>query len=137
MGVLISAVYQGELRCRARHTPSGYEMETDAPADNCGKAQRFSPTDLVATALGTCIMTTIGILAQRKGWNVDGMRVEVVKEMSTDTPRRIVRLPVQLWMPRNEPPEVRTQIENTARTCPVHKSIAAGIDAPVLVHWTS
>lgn len=135
MGVLITAAYQGELRCQARHTPSGYEIETDAPADNHGKAQRFSPTDLVATALGTCIMTTIGILAARKGWDVSGMRVQVVKEMSADTPRRIVRLPVELWMGRKVEPDVRTQIENTARTCPVHKSIAAGIDAPVTIHW--
>lgn len=137
MGVLIKAAYQGELRCKAHHTPSGYEFETDAPADNHGKAQRFSPTDLVATALGTCIMTTIGIHAQKKGWPLGGMRVQVMKEMSADAPRRIARLPVELWMERDCEPGVRAQIEEVARTCPVQKSIAAGIDAPVTVHWPS
>lgn len=137
MGVSISAAYQGELRCRAHHGPSAYEIETDAPADNHGKAQRFSPTDLVATALATCIMTTIGIRAQAAGWNVDGMRVQVTKEMSATPPRRIARLPVELRMAHNLSADVRAEVEQIARTCPVFKSIAAEIEAPVVVHWPS
>lgn len=135
MAVEISVRYDGDLRCNAEHGPSGTRLETDAPTDNCGKGERFSPTDLVATALATCIMTTIGIVAQRKGWDVTGMRARVVKVMSDEGPRRIVRLPVELWMPRDLPPEARQQIENTARACPVHKSIHPSIDAPVTIHW--
>lgn len=135
MAVEIHARYDGELRCTITHGPSGTVIETDAPTDNCGKGERFSPTDLVATALATCIVTTIGIVAQRKGWDVSGMRARVVKEMATEGPRRIARLPVDLWMARDLPPEARRQIENTARACPVHKSIHPDIQAPVTIHW--
>ena len=135
MGVEISAVYQGDLRCVVTHGPSGSSFETDAPVDNQGKGERFSPTDLVATGLATCIMTTIGIVAARKGWDVSGMRARVTKEMSSSPPRRIARLPVDLWMARDLPPEARQQVENTARACPVHKSIHPDIEAPVTIHW--
>ena len=127
--------YVGELRCRGVHGPSGSVIETDAPADNHGKAERFSPTDLVGAALATCIATTIGIAAQRKGWNVDGMRLDVAKEMSATPPRRIASLTVHLHMPRTMPPEERQQIETIARSCPVHKSLGPDVAAPVTVHW--
>lgn len=135
MGVEINARYDGNLRCTIMHGPSGVEIETDAPTDNFGKGERFSPTDLVATALATCIMTTIGIVARRKGWDVSGMRARVVKEMTSDGPRRIARLPVELWMANDLPPEARQQVENAARACPVHKSIHPDIQAPVVIHW--
>jgi putative redox protein len=135
MGVEISAVYQGDLRCVVTHGPSGSSFETDAPVDNQGKGERFSPTDLVATGLATCIVTTIGIVAARKGWDVSGMRARVTKEMSSSPPRRIARLPVELWMAHDLPPEARQQVENTARSCPVHKSIHPDIEAPVTIHW--
>lgn len=80
--------YTGDLRCRATHGPSGSQIETDAPADNHGKAERFSPTDLVGAALASCIATTLGIVALRKGWNLRGMRVEVEKDMTTSPPRK-------------------------------------------------
>lgn len=133
--VKMTIQYDGELRCSAAHGPSGSTIETDAPADNCGKAERFSPTDLVGAALATCVITTIGILAQRKGWDVSGMRAEVTKTMSADTPRRIVRLPVDLWMARNHPEDIRKQIEAAARGCPVHRSLGDGVDSPVTIHW--
>lgn len=135
MGVEITAVYNGDLRCTVTHGPSGSLLETDAPVDNCGKGERFSPTDLVASAMATCIMTTIGIVAQRKGWDVSGMRAKVIKEMSSAPPRRIARLPVELWMARDLPPEARQQVENIARSCPVQKSLGEGVEIPVTVHW--
>ncbi len=137
MPVEINARYDGALRCKLTHMPSGSVIETDAPTDNCGRGERFSPTDLVASALATCILTTIGIVAQRKGWDVSGMRARVVKEMSAEPPRRIARLPVELWMPPSVPLEARQQIENTARACPVHKSLHPDIEAPVHIHWAS
>src|SRR5204862_7998266 len=98
-----TVVYNGELRTTCTHLKSGTVIETDAPIDNHGKGERFSPTDLLGAALMTCIATTLGINAQKNGWNLDGMRVEVVKEMSATPPRRVVSLAVQLWMPSAMP----------------------------------
>jgi len=127
--------YAGDLRCRATHGPSGSQIETDAPADNHGKAERFSPTDLVGAALASCIATTLGIVALRKGWDLRGMRVEVEKDMTTSPPRKIARLPVQVWMPAVMSPEDTQLVENTARSCPVHRSLSPDVDAPITVHW--
>lgn len=127
--------YTGELRCRATHGPSGSQIETDAPADNHGKAERFSPTDLVGAALASCIATTLGIVALRKGWDLRSLRVEVDKEMTTSPPRKIARLPVQVWMPKSMSPEDRQLVENTARSCPVHRSLSPEVDAPITVNW--
>src|SRR5438067_11291471 len=100
--VKITGEYQGELQCSARHEPSGSVLATDAPKDNQGRGEAFSPTDLVATALGTCIATTMAIAARKHSVELRGLRFEVTKEMSTDTPRRIVRLAAQVWMPISE-----------------------------------
>ncbi len=135
MGVEITSVYTGNLRCFVTHGPSGSTIETDAPVDNAGKGERPSPSDLVATALVTCILTTIGIVAERKGWDVSGMRAKVVKEMSATPPRRIARLSVDLWMAKDLPPEGRQQVENIAHGCPVQKSLSEGIEVPVAIHW--
>lgn len=129
--------YVGDLRCRGTHGPSGTVIETDAPADNHGKAQRFSPTDLVGSALATCIMTTIAIQARPHGWFVEGMKARVTKEMSATPPRRIARLAVDLEMPRNLPEDQRRQIEAIARSCPVHRSLHPDVSAPVTVRWPS
>ena len=98
MAVEITVDYEGTLRCRATHGPSKNQLVTDAPADNMGKGEAFSPTDLVATALATCILTTIGIVAQRKNLEIKSMRAHIEKHMSTDAPRRIVRLPTKVWI---------------------------------------
>ena len=84
--------YEGELRCTATHGPSGCRLQTDAPVDNMGKGETFSPTDLVATGLGACILTIIGIVAKRHAIPVRGATVKVTKVMTTEPPRRIARL---------------------------------------------
>jgi len=89
MGVEVDVVYQGELRCKATHGPSQDQLTTDAPVDNHGKGESFSPTDLVATALGACSLTIMGIVAERHQIDLAGMKIEVTKEMSKDAPRRI------------------------------------------------
>lgn len=127
--------YVGDLRCQATHGPSGSQIETDAPADNFGKAERFSPTDLVGVALASCIATTLGIVAKRKGWDLTGMRVVVDKEMTSSPPRKIARLPVVVSMPRSFPPDDKQLLENTAQTCPVHRSLSSDIDAPIIFRW--
>src|SRR4030088_3640993 len=97
--VKVDIKYTGDLHCDATHGPSDAKLATDAPADNKGKGQAFSPTDLVATALGTCISTTMGIKADSLGVDLRGMKVSVQKEMSKDSPRRIARLPSDVHIP--------------------------------------
>ncbi|NBS79801.1 OsmC family peroxiredoxin, partial [bacterium] len=90
--VKISVRYEGQLHCQAVHGPSGTKLATDAPVDNEGRGESFSPTDLVATALAACMATIMGIAAKRHSITLEGMTIETSKEMSTDTPRRIVSL---------------------------------------------
>ena len=136
MAVSISVDYQGGLRCQATHGPSQNQFITDAPVDNHGKGESFSPTDLVATALATCMATVIGIKAQQKGYDLVGMKVSVEKHMSTDSPRRIVGLPItiDIPLPANHPD--RPVLEATALGCPVHHSVHADIDKPVTFVWS-
>src|SRR3982751_464439 len=133
--VNISVRYDGDLHCSATHGPSSSKLATDAPADNRGKGEAFSPTDLMATALGTCMSTTMGIKAEELGIDLRGMTVSVQKEMSKDPPRRIVGLPseVHIPLPANSPH--RQTLEQTALNCPVHKSLPAEINRPTKFFW--
>ena len=121
--VKISILYKGELRCEATHDASNAKFITDAPVDNEEKGERFSPTDLVATAVGTCAITTMGIVAQRHNIKLDGTKVFVEKYMNTDKPRRIAKIIVQLEMCEGIPEEFREKLENAAHKCPVEKSL--------------
>ena len=100
-----------------------------------GKGEAFSPTDLVATALATCVLTTIGIVAQRKGIEIKSMHSHVEKHMSPDAPRRIVKLPVRIWisLPANHPE--RALLEKTAHDCPVNQSVRSDIEVPIEFVW--
>lgn len=129
--------YKGDLQCSMQHQPSGMVIYTDAPVDIGGKAQSFSPTDLIAASLVSCIATTLAIFGQRKGWDFSGMRFEITKEMFPAPDRRISRLPLQIWMPFDLSQEDRQLCERIIVTCPVHKSLHPGIDIPIKVHWTS
>jgi putative redox protein len=100
-----------------------------------GKGESFSPTDLVATGLGTCMMTIMGIAARKLGVDLTGTRVRVVKEMAAAPARRIARLTVEITIPRAVTPEQRRQLENAAHTCPVSKSLHEDVEAPVTFHW--
>jgi uncharacterized OsmC-like protein len=133
--VKITGEYQGELHCTATHGPSGKSLETDAPVDNQGRGEAFSPTDLVATAVGTCILTTMAMTGRRLGIDLKGARCEVVKEMSSDIPRRIVRLATHVWLPVPRSVDRDDLLERAARTCPVHKSLHPSIDGSVVLHW--
>src|SRR5229473_4144737 len=97
--VKASIKYTGGLHCDATHGPSQSKLATDAPTDNKGKGESFSPTDLVATALGTCMSTIMGMKAEELGLKLRGMTVSVKKEMSKDGPRRIARLPSEVHIP--------------------------------------
>lgn len=118
-----TGTYLGDLRVELRHEQSGATIVTDAPVDNHGKGEAFSPTDMVGAALGACAMTIIGIYAQAHNVDVRGMKMVVTKTMSTD-PRRIGRLEVIFTMPaRAYSDKEKISIERAARTCPVHLSL--------------
>ena len=131
--VEIKLSYEGELHCSAVHTPSGNTLVTDAPVDNNGRGQAFSPTDLVATALASCVATVMGIVAARKQIAVEGMTVVVRKFMSEDLPRRISRLELDIAMPLLASHPDRKVLESAARGCPVHHSIHPDIE--VVMNW--
>jgi putative redox protein len=133
--VQIQIRYEGELHCAAVHGPSKTAMATDAPVDNQGRGESFSPTDLVATALGTCMLTTMGIVAKRHGWNLDGATATVEKVMVADPVRRIGKLDVKIQMPAGLDARARETLDKTARTCPVHKSLAPAVEIPIVFEW--
>ena len=133
--VNISVEYTGDLHCDAVHGPSDAKIATDAPTDNKGKGEAFSPTDLVATALATCVSTTMGIKAQELDVDLRGMTVSVQKEMSKDAPRRIVGLPSEVHIPLPENSPHRDVLEQTALNCPVHKSLPVEINRPTKFFW--
>ena len=133
--VSISIDYTGNLHCNAEHGPSGAQLATDAPTDNQGKGEAFSPTDLVATALGTCMMTIMAMAAEKHGLDLKGTSVQVSKEMSSDGPRRIVRLPSEVHVPLPQDCPQRELLEQAALNCPVHKSLPNEIERPVKFYW--
>ena len=123
MAVPLDLVYEGELHCTLTHGPSGTEITTDAPRDNRGKGAAFSPTDLVGAALGSCMLTTMGIVARERGWDIAGATAHVEKEMGSTPRRHIAKLAVSIGMPKELDPAAREVLEETARTCPVASSI--------------
>ncbi|MEY4169596.1 MAG: hypothetical protein RLZ94_669 [Actinomycetota bacterium] len=129
--VEISVRYEGDLRCSARHGPSGSTLVTDAPVDNHGKGESFSPTDLLAAALPACMMTIMGIVAAREGIDLRGMTATTTKVMSTDAPRRIASLHTNISLPIAADHPHRGKLEQAAHTCPVHKSLRESIEADV------
>ncbi len=130
----IKVAYEGDLRCTALHTPSGTTLVTDAPVDNNGRGLSFSPTDLMATALGSCMATVMGIVAQRREIALQGMTVIVRKHMSDTPPRRISRLEVDFTIPLPGSHPDRKLLEGAALACPVSQSIHP--DTEVVMNWT-
>ena len=119
----IETIYIGGLRTKALHVRSGNILITDAPVDNQGKGEYFSPTDLVATALGSCILTTVGIVAGRENFNIDDTTLDITKIMA-DNPRRIGEIIIEINFPRNDYTDLQKKlIEITARGCPVARSL--------------
>lgn len=118
-----SMIYLGELRCKVTHGPSNVELVTDAPTDNQGRGESFSPTDLVITAMASCQVTTMGMVAQRDSVILDGTKVYAEKHMSSEGPRRIIRILIKIDFAAGIPKDYRVKLENAARTCPVARSL--------------
>lgn len=123
--------YTGELRTTSIHLKSSSEIITDAPTDNQGKGEAFSPTDLLATSLGNCMLTIVGIAAKNHGFNIDGTTAEITKVMA-ENPRRVSEIHVSLQFPTNNYTEKdKAIIERSAKTCPVAFSLHPDIKQEV------
>jgi putative redox protein len=130
MAVEITGKYTGTLKTELRHGPSGTVLATAAPVDNRGDGSSYSPTDLVAAALASCIVTTMAIVAEREGIDFSQTSFRVEKHMA-DNPRRIGSLPVEIHMPPGLTDAQRKKLENAAHTCPVHRSLADGVEKEI------
>jgi putative redox protein len=127
--------YLGELRTEAQHLKSGKIILTDAPPDNNGKGEAFSPTDLLATSLGSCMLTVMGIVAARHELDIAGTQVDISKIMDAN-PRRVVGIIVEMTFPKNGFSDKDKQLlEQTALTCPVAKSLHPDLVQTVTFHW--
>jgi putative redox protein len=133
--VRIQLEYQGDLHCAAVHGPSGTELNTDAPKDNQGRGESFSPTDLVATALGSCMLTVMGIMARTLNIDITGSTATVEKEMTATPPRMIQSLTVRITVPHSISPDNQLKLERAAHTCPVPRSLHPDIHAPIEFIW--
>jgi len=133
----VKTKYLGDLRTDSIHLQSGNKLITDAPTDNMGKGEAFSPTDLLATATGSCILTTMAIVAQRDAIELSNSEVEVTKIMTQSSPRRVARLEINLKMQSNVAlsPEQITKLENTAHKCPVSLSLHPDIEQVLIFEW--
>lgn len=127
--------YTGELRTLAIYDRSGNSITTDAPLDNNGKGEAFSPTDLLATSLGCCMLTIMGIIANRNEINIVDTQVDIVKIMASD-PRRVAEIQVTFHMPKRPfTDKEKTMLENAARTCPVALSLREDLRQVVHFNW--
>lgn len=129
-----TTVYTGGLHCEAVHEPSGARIATDAPADNHGKGEAFSPTDLVGAAMAACMSTIMGIVAERHDIDLKGMSIEVQKHMNAD-PRRIGKLEVTITVPLPADTPYKSMLEAAALNCPVKKSLHPDIEIPITWVW--
>lgn len=135
MSKIAETEYLGGLRTSSVHLRSGKVVLTDAPVDNHGRGEAFSPTDLLSTSLACCMISIMGIVANRISVNIDGARADVVKVMGTD-PRRVIEIGVAITIPGKDLPEKdRQMMENAAHTCPVAKSLHPDLKQTVSFEW--
>ena len=136
MSIEIKGEYEGDLRVKLTHGPSGSVIETDAPTDNQGKGQKFSPTDLLVAALASCMMTIMGIVAKRDGIKLEGTTFRAEKHMS-ESPRRIGKIVLEFNMPSGLTDEQKKKLEKAAHTCPVHHSLLTEIEKEIKFNYDS
>ena len=129
--VEIKVEFKGNLSTELTHLDSGAKLLTDAPKDNQGEGKSFSPTDIVAGALASCMLTIMAIYAKRTGIDLTGVKGKVLKEMTTTPPRRIQKLSVSFQMPKRLSDAERKALETAALTCPVHRSLRPEVEVPV------
>ena len=130
----IEIEYEGELRTRAVHLQSGQSIITDAPADNQGKGEAFSPTDLTASSLGSCILTIMGIAASQRGINIRGTRSKITKIMGKN-PRKISEIIIHIYFPITLSDKNMLILEKSAHSCPVHHSLHIDTKKVIIFHY--
>ncbi|HEY0008090.1 MAG TPA: OsmC family protein [Tepidisphaeraceae bacterium] len=133
--VEMSIVYKGQLRTEITHKPSKAVLETDAPVDNMGRGEAFSPTDLLAASLASCMLTTMAIVAQRENVGLGQVKVTVGKEMTSSGPRRVQRLTVRFDLPAGFEALQRRKLEMAAHACPVSKSLHSDVQVETTFNW--
>ena len=132
----IETLYIGGLRTEATHLLSGNKLITDAPPDNQGKGEYFSPTDLVATALGSCMITVMGIAARTHNFNIDGSKLVITKIMTKEPPRSIAEIVIKItFPPENYTEKVKKILEYTVKNCPVALSLHPGVKQTVTLEY--
>jgi putative redox protein len=131
----VTIEYQGDLHCKATHELSGAVLTTDAPRDNHGRGESFSPTDLVGVALGTCTLSVMGIKARMLKVDISGSTAAVDKEMVNAPARKINKISVKIRVPHQLSSEHRQALEEAAYTCPVHKSMHPDVEMPIEIAW--
>ncbi len=134
--VKIELTYDSNFQTTITHLPSRRVIETDAPVDLKGKGRTFSPTDLLAASLGSCIATVIAMYVESCGWKLHGMEVEVEKTMTSRGKRRLAKLECEINIRGSFSSKQRSQIELIAKTCPVHASLHPDVAVPMEFHWT-
>lgn len=133
--IMATVEYVGDLRTKAVHVKSGNALTTDAPIDNQGKGEAFSPTDLVSAALSSCMMTIMGQVANREGVDLKGLKTDVVKIMAAN-PRKIAEIKIAFTHPSLKATDVQKQkLENAARTCPVALSLSENLKQTITFNW--
>lgn len=127
--------YEGDLHTKIINESNQAELLTDAPLDHGGKGEYFSPTDLVAISLGSCIATVMGLFAKKKKLDLSGLSLKVEKEMSITPPRRISHIKIELFMSKTFSTEINQALETVAHNCPVHQSLHPSIHVDIIFHW--
>lgn len=131
----LETIYLGDLRTEITHVQSGNKVITDAPTDNYGKGEYISPTDMLAAALGSCIITIMDMVADRHEIDLTGTRIVIDKVMSTDAPRRIVEIKIDFYFPDNYDDKIKVLLQRAADTCPVANSLSPELKQTVNFHY--
>ena len=129
----IKCSYLGNLNCEAEHVQSGNRIKTDAPLDHCGKGENFSPTDLLATSLGTCLLTIMAIKARSNGWELENISLDIEKIMTKDKERKIKQLKIDIYIPKELQIEKLDFIKEASKECPVTRNLSDSLD--IKINW--
>lgn len=128
----IKCSYLGDLKCEAQHHKSGNRIRTDAPLDHCGKSENFSPTDLLATSLGTCLLTIMAIKARSNGWEIENIFLNIEKIMTKNKERKIEQLIINIYIPEDLPKEKLNFLKNASKDCPVTRNLEENLDLQII-----
>ena len=130
----IKCSYLGDLKCEAIHLQSGNQINTDAPLDHCGKGQNFSPTDLLATSLGSCLLTIMAIKARSNGWELENITLDIEKIMTKNKERKIEQLIIDIYIPEDLPKDKVDFIQKASKECPVTRNLSDSIYVEIKWH---